>query len=144
MLFLWICTWSWSNGYGCWCIWSSISDWPQENFELCYIASVETMRIMKNCPLLNFNSVGISAVLSLLYELFATWGYEWFCVLRFFQGLAQVWSLSQASRWVNSLSQECFLLKRPCGAAGHQRKNVPCWWACQMQSLILVILRQIS
>ena len=43
--------------------------------------------------------------MSLFYELFATWGYEWFCVLRFFQGLVQVRSLfitTQRQRLVKS------------------------------------------
>ena len=35
------------------------------------------------------SSVLLSGFLSLFYELFASWGFEWLCVLRFFQGLLQ-------------------------------------------------------
>ncbi|CBY06882.1 unnamed protein product [Oikopleura dioica] len=34
-------------------------------------------------------SVLLSGFLSMFYELFASWGFEWLCVLRFFQGLLQ-------------------------------------------------------
>ena len=45
-------------------------------------------------------SVGLSGVLGLFYELFAHWGYGWFCALRFFQGLVQAGMFPpQTSMW---------------------------------------------
>ncbi|CAG5104539.1 Oidioi.mRNA.OKI2018_I69.chr1.g1317.t2.cds [Oikopleura dioica] len=45
-------------------------------------------------------SVLLSGLLGIFYELFASWGFEWLCVLRFFQGLLQAGMFPpQTSMW---------------------------------------------